>query len=147
MKNTYVILAFTLMSVFGMAGCDKKSSAKVLSKSSIRVGVEANKSVPTALHYVYDEMVLRHFMDSSGKIVFADGTSVNRDREETASRSGSFTHQKLEFKTPTGGSVRIDYYVEDGEEGLVVWECNGADPNMVSEHLQVSLYKSGVTVE
>ena len=130
-----------------LAGCEKGSEVTVLSKNAIRVSVAASSHVTPAMHYVYEEMRLRRFMDEKGKVIFPDGTSTEKKKDEKASQTGTFLHCHLSFETPEGGFVTMNYYAEDGRDGLLVWECRDVDPQKVSEHLQVSLGKSGVRIK
>ena len=139
MKPTGILLA-TLCCF--MAGCEKESEVTVLSKNAIRVKATAASHVIPAMHYVYEEMRLRRFMDSNGKVVFPDGTSTETKMDERASQTGAFLHCHLSFETPDGGFVTMNYYAEDGRDGLLVWECKDVDPQEVSEYLQISLAKS-----
>ena len=125
-----------------LAGCEKGSEVTVLSKNAIRVSTTAASHVTPAMHYVYEEMRLRRFMDERGKVTFPDGTSTEKKKIERSSRTGAFLHSYLSFETPEGGFVTMNYYAEDGRDGLLVWECRDVDPQKVSEHLQISLAKS-----
>ena len=135
----------TILSTLFLAGCNNSPEAKVLSKNAIRVD-SSDSAVGVAMRSVYEEMRLKHYMNEKGEVVFPDGTSTDRSINEKATRSGSFLHHQISFETPAGEPISINYYREDGQNGIIVWEYRAGDPQEVSQHLQIALGKSGVAL-
>ena len=140
------MLFLVLVATVCLVGCDRNAQATVLSKNAMRTNA-SDASVSSAMHNVYRELRLNHYTNSDGEVLFPDGTSTDRSVKETANVSGSFCHHQMSFETPDRKPVVINFYREDGQDGLIVWEYQGGDPQQVSVCLQVALSKSGVALK
>jgi hypothetical protein len=102
-------------------------------------------TVMQAINKVYEQLRLRHFMDAQGRVRFADGTSTDTSKQESATTNGHFTRGVMSFDDPAGNRVTIRDYSAPQFGTLVVWEyAGGKDVQEVSVILQQELARQGV---
>jgi hypothetical protein len=98
-----------------------------------------------AIGRVYEQVRLRHFMDAQGRVKFADGSSTDTSKQESASNDGDFIRGVMSFDDPAGDRVTIRDYSLPKFGTLVLWERGGGkDVQEVSVILQQELTRLGV---
>ncbi len=122
-------------------------TATVLSRTSMRTTAPRSIVAP-AIDKLYVELRLRHFMDNTGRVVFADGGSTDTTSTESAKTLGEYAEGTRAFDDPDGNRVSVTWYSEPDIGTLITWEyAGGKDPQIVSVLLQKELAKSGVVIK
>lgn len=96
---------------------------------------------------VYDEMRLRHFMDTKGRVTFADGTSRDSTSNEIVSVTDGIATGIKYFDDPKGNKITLKWITEPKIGTLISWEYQESDPQDVSVAIQKALAKRGVTLD
>ena len=118
-------------------------TATLLNKTSLRTDAPQS-ALSLAVGDVYEELRLRHFMDSNGLVTFSDGTSSDTTSNEMVSVTGGVATGKKYFDDPDGNRITLTWTTEPRIGTLLTWEYQGKDPQDVSVAVQKALAKQGV---
>jgi hypothetical protein len=122
-------------------------TASVLAPDALTTNAPRAMVMP-AVNKVYEQLRLRHFMDPQGRVRFADGTSTDTSKQESASQNGDFIRGVTSFDDPAGNRVTIRDYSAPQFGTLVVWEyAGGKDVQEISVILQQELARQGVKLQ
>lgn len=142
-----VTLVAVILSVVVYVWSPPRYTATVLSRTSMRT-TAPRPIVARAIDKLYEELRLRHFMDNTGRVVFADGGSTDTTSTESVKTMGEYAEGTRAFDDPDGNRVSVTWYSEPKIGTLLTWEYAGRkDPQTVSVILQKELAQSGVTLK
>jgi hypothetical protein len=123
-----------------------QSQATVLSRNAIYT-TASGSVVSESIHAVYNELRLKHFIDSKGVARFPDGTNSDKTCSEKGSQQGSFSQMRIAFEDFKERSIVINAYSKSARDTLIVWEYEGGDPQDISLIIQEYLARKGVVLD